>query len=206
MNQIIHAAVRRDVARTEQALRALPEADGGRAEEIRRGWDHLVHQLTDHHQQEDALVWPFLKSQGVDVELLDAMESEHQQLAEALRSGADAIESVVAQPTREAATAAADVVARSGEVIAGHLDHEERDIEPVIRRYSDSPGWKAVEKQFRAGGVRRAGNLMAWLQDGGSPPAQAALRRTIPPPVLFVLSRAFGRDYHRRIAPVWQGG
>ena len=35
INRIIHAAVRRDVARTEQALRDLPEGDVVRARQIR---------------------------------------------------------------------------------------------------------------------------------------------------------------------------
>jgi hypothetical protein len=46
--------------------------------------------------------------------------------------------------------------------------------------------------------------MMAWLQDGGSPDAQAALRATIPPPLLFVLGRVFGRRYHKEIAPIWR--
>jgi hypothetical protein len=89
-------------------------------------------------------------------------------------------------------------------VITGHLDHEERDVEPLIRAQAESPEWKAVERRFREGGVTRGGNMMAWLQDGGSPDAQAALRATIPPPVLFVLGRVFGRRYHKEIAPIWR--
>ena len=204
MNQIIHAAVRRDVARTEHALRAMRDGDGARAKEIQRGWAHLVRQLTEHHQQEDALVWPFLQSKGVDQDLLHAMESEHQALSEALRNGAEALAALAADPSASSAASTADVVADSGRVIAGHLDHEERDVEPVIRQHADSPEWKAVERRFREGGVTRGGNMMAWLQDGGSPDARASLRATIPPPVLFVLSRVFGRGYHRDIAPIWR--
>jgi hypothetical protein len=204
INQIIHAAVRRDVGRTEQALRAMPDGDGARAREIQRGWGHLVHQLTEHHQQEGALVWPFLQGRGVDQELLDAMESEHQALGEALRNGAGAIADVVADPSAPRARSAADVIAESGGVITGHLDHEERDVEPLIRAQAESPEWKAVERRFREGGVTRGGNMMAWLQDGGSPDAQAALRATIPPPALFVLGRVFGRRYHKEIAPIWR--
>lgn len=204
MNQIIHAAVRRDVARTEQALRAMRDGDGARAREIQRGWSHLVSQLTHHHQQEDALVWPFLQSRGVDQDLLESMESEHQALGQALRDGAAALDSVVADPSRTQATAAADVVADSGQVIGSHLDHEERDVEPILRDHHEDPDWKAVERKFREGGVTRGGNLMAWLTDGGSPEAQTALRATIPPPVLFVLSRVFGRAYHKQVAPIWR--
>lgn len=204
MNQIIHAAVRRDVQRTEKALRALDEGDTERAAAIQGAWAHLVGQLTHHHEQEDALVWPYLREQGVDPGLLSTMESEHQGLSAALRAGTDAVAGVVANPTKAGAGIAAGVVAESGAVIARHFEHEERDIEPQIRQRAQDPGWKAIEKKFREGGLTRAGTLLAWLQDGGSPKAQTALKKTIPPPVLFVFSRVFGRGYHRDVAPVWR--
>lgn len=204
MNQIIHAAVRRDVARTEQALRGMRDGDGARAREIKRGWANLVGELKHHHEQEDALVWPFLQSRGVDQGLLETMESEHQALGQALRDGAAALDAVVAEPTTTRALAAADAVAQSGQVIGGHLDHEERDVEPLIRAQAQTPEWKAVERKFREGGLTRGGNMMAWLMDGGSPAAQSALRATIPTPVLFVLSRVFGRGYHKQVAPIWR--
>lgn len=202
MNQIIHAAVLRDVARTEQALRTLPLGDGERARNIQRAWAHLAGQVTEHHEQEDALVWPYLRSQGIDSSLLDAMESEHQGLSTALLAGSDALGRAVAEPS--SAVEAAGVVAESGAVIARHFEHEERDVEPLLKARSEDPGWKAVEKKFRAGGLTRAGNMMAWLQDGGTAEAQSALRQTIPPPVLMVLSKVFGRGYHKNVAPVWR--
>lgn len=204
MNQIIHAAVRRDVARTEQALRALRDGDAERARSIQRGWQYLHDQLSEHHQQEDALVWPYLRAEGIDPELLGAMESEHQDLADALRAGDEAIRTVVAEPTNETAVAAADVIAKSAQVIGDHLDHEERDVEPLIRQRKDDPGWKAVEKKFREGGPTRAGNMMAWLQDGADDRARTALRATIPPPVLAVVTALFGRRYRSEIAPIWR--
>ncbi len=45
---------------------------------------------------------------------------------------------------------------------------------------------------------------MAWLLDGADADASAALRKEIPPPVLFVLTRLAGRAYNRDIAPVWR--
>ncbi len=204
MNQIIHAAVRRDVARTERALRAMTAGDADRVKRIQRGWAHLVAQLSEHHQQEDAWVWPYLRTQDVEPALLDTMESEHQDLGAALRSGTKALESVAAEPTHQNASAAADTIAEAGRVVGGHLDHEERDIEPVIRALSEEPGWKAVEKKFRQGGPTRAGAMMAWLQDGAGQRERTALKQTIPAPVVFMLARIGGRGYTRDVAPVWR--
>jgi hypothetical protein len=75
----------------------------------------------------------------------------------------------------------------------------------LLRERSEHPGWKAVERKFREGGVTRAGAMMAWLQDGAGPRERTALRGTIPPPVLLVLSKVFGRRYTRDVAPIWRG-
>jgi len=67
MNQIIHAAVRRDVARTERALRGMRDGDAERARQIQTAWRNLVRELTHHHEAEDEHLWPFLRSRGVEV-------------------------------------------------------------------------------------------------------------------------------------------
>jgi DUF438 domain-containing protein len=204
MNQVIHAAVRRDVARTEQALRAMPDGDGDRARQIQRGWAHLVDQLKHHHESEDALVWPYLEAQGADPALLAAMEAEHAAMAEALRTAAEAVDAVVTSPTAAQAAAAADAVARTSQVVDQHLEHEEREAEPLVEQHADDPAWKAVEKQLRPRSIVDAGGSLAWMQDGAGDRELAALRATIPRPVLFVISRVFGRRYRRQIAPVWR--
>lgn len=76
MNQVIHAAVRRDVSRTEQALRALPAGDVVRARQVRTAWRNLVRELTHHHEAEDTIAWPFLASRGFDAALLGEMEAD----------------------------------------------------------------------------------------------------------------------------------
>jgi hypothetical protein len=204
MNQVIHAAVRRDVTRTEQALRALPDGDRARAKQIQAGWAHLVGQLKHHHESEDALVWPYLRSVGTDEALLQAMESEHEAMATALASATEAVAGVATNPTAAVAGAAADVVAQASEVINRHLEHEEKDAEPLVLAREDDPAWKTVEKQLRPKRMTDAGAALAWMQDGAGPRELASLRATIPPPVLFVISRVFGRSYRRDIAPIWR--
>jgi len=49
-----------------------------------------------------------------------------------------------------------------------------------------------------------AGSFFAWLTDGMSDEGRAYLRKTVPTPVVVVLSRVFGRRYNREVAPVWR--
>ncbi len=205
MNQIIHAAVRRDLARTETALRAMRDGDAGRAAALQRAWTVLWRQLHHHHELEDALVWPYLRSLEVlDPFDIDQMEAEHAAMAKACRDATVAIDAVAADPSTARASVAADAVAVAARVTEGHLLHEEKAITPVINERSHTPEWKAVEAQMRKGSPFHAGELFAWIQDGADPEVTTALKSTIPAPVVMILSRVFGFSYHRKVAPVWR--
>ncbi len=204
MNQIIHAAVRRDVARTGEALRRLGDGDGGRAREIQTAWRNLVKELTHHHEAEDELLWPFLQQRGVELSLLEQMEAEHVAMKAALASVSTSLDSLVAAPTAANATAAADEVARAEVVINDHLDHEERDVEAPMGDLEDDPEFKELAKKLRPASVVDAANALAWMQDGAGARERTALRSTIPAPVVAVLTRLVARRYDREVAPVWR--
>lgn len=205
MNDIIHAAVRRDLARMEAALAAFPDGDEERARQLQRAWDSLWEQLHHHHEAEDAYVWPYVRSLGVlPLELVDAMEAEHSAMAAAMTEASAAVRSLVADPRAEVAAQAADRVAEAARVTDAHLVHEERDVMPTVVERIETPEWKAVEKQLRKGSLVLAGQRFAWVQDGADDRTLAALRALFPAPLLFLLGRVLGRSYHREVAPVWR--
>ncbi|GAA1919816.1 hemerythrin domain-containing protein [Nocardioides hwasunensis] len=204
MNQVIHAAVRRDVARTEQALRALDDGDGERARQVQTAWRNLVRELTHHHEAEDTIAWPFLASRGFDTGLLEEMEAEHVAMKNALTASSAAIDAVVAAPTATAAVAAADEVARAREVINGHLDHEEADVEGIMGDLEQDPEWKKAAAKMRPASLVDAANALAWMQDGAGERELSSLRATIPGPVVTILTKVVARRYHREVAPVWR--
>ncbi len=205
MNDIVHAAVRRDLARMEAALRAFPDGDAERARQLQKAWANLWEQLHHHHESEDAYIWPYLRGLDVlDAKLLDDMESEHGAMGAAIGSATAAIDALVADPTASVAASGADQVAEAARVTDAHLVHEETAVQPVIIEHMETPGWKAVEKQLRKGPPTLGGRMFAWVQDGATPEVQKALRGMIPGPVLFVLSRGLGRGYYRDVAPTWR--
>ena len=204
MNQIIHAAVRRDVARTERALRGMRDGDAERARQIQTAWRNLVRELTHHHEAEDEHLWPFLRSRGVELSLLETMEAEHVAMRTALGSVSSSIEVLVAAPTSANATAAADEVSRAETVINGHLEHEERDVEAPLGDLEDDPEFKELAKKLRPASVVDAANALAWMQDGAGERERTALRSNIPGPVVTILTALLGRRYKREVAPVWR--
>jgi hemerythrin-like domain-containing protein len=203
MNRVIHAAVRRDLARLESALATAPDGDRVRARQLQVAYAHLHDQLKHHHEGEDTHVFPFLaKVQGA-TELVEVMETEHQAMADALAGARTAMDTYASSGSAGDAHAARDAVLKANDVVERHLHHEENDLEPLLLPHLGTPEWKAVEKQLRPASLAVSGRFMAWIQDGMPEAERTYLRSAIPAPVTFLLSRLAGRSYHRDIAPAW---
>jgi hypothetical protein len=41
------------------------------------------------------------------------------------------------------------------------------------------------------------------VEDGATPDEKAALRQSVPGPVLAIIGAIFGRKYRKEVAPVW---
>lgn len=207
MNRVIHLAVRRDLARLRAALDRTTEGDAMRAADLDRAFRHLDGQLTRHHEGEHDVAWPAMKALGVDPALLEALDSEHEAMGEALRESRAALAALAASPGRAEIDHALKATARLETVTCAHLDHEEAEIEPLYLKRHDDPVVVEMSKQFRRRqSIGEAGELLAWLQDGASAEHRAALRALIPAPAVAVIGGLFGRGYRRDIAPVWSAG
>ena len=204
MNRVIHGAVRRDLDRLSTALDDLPDGDRERAQALERAFANLRRELTRHHEGEDTYVFPMLTSLGVEPTLIDAMESEHSAMSDALADTSAAMSALARSGAPSDAAAARASVVRTQAVVEQHLDHEEDELEPQLRPHLESPEWKAVEKKLRRQPPGVAGRFFAWVTDGMGDAERAYFRATVPPPVTFVLARTFGRRYYRDVAPVWQ--
>jgi len=203
MNTVIHAALRRDLGRFEQALATFPPGSRARADQLAVAWDNYTTQLHHHHEDEETIFFPALASAGAEPALIGDLEGEHALMQEALSAADDLMAAFVASPTQANAEAAQAGLARLRTVLVTHLDHEERDLEPVAHAYRDTDAWKAAQKAVRKAHPENVGTFLAWLQDGADAETMTRLRSEIPAPVLFLLSRARGRRYRREVAPTW---
>jgi hemerythrin-like domain-containing protein len=206
MNRLIHAAVRRDLERLSTALQSFRDGDIGRARDLDRAFVNLRRELTQHHEGEDAHIWPMLEKVGVEPALLHTMESEHHAMAEALSETGATMTALATSGSAAAAETARASVVRTREVVEQHLAHEETELEPQLHPHTESPEWKAVEKKLSRQPPSVAGPFFAWLTDGMSDEHRAFLRTLIPAPVVTVLAKVFGRRYNRDIARVWKAG
>ena len=204
MNRVIHEAVRRDLTRLEAAVAAARDGDIARARQLERAYANLHRELTQHHEAEDSIIFPYLATVGVPSELLTAMDDEHHAMADALRQTREALSTYASSGSVADAERVRASVAQTRTVVDRHLDHEERELEPLLEPHLESEEWKDVQKRLRPKSLAVTGRYLAWLQDGMSNEGRSYLRGTIPPPVLAVLGRVAGRAYHRDVAPVWR--
>jgi hemerythrin-like domain-containing protein len=204
MNKIIHGALRRDLARLDAALAALPDGDSARATQLGTAWRYFFQELDNHHHGEHDIAWPALRAVGVQQSLLDEMDAEHEALAAALKTTADAFNALVKEPSAVNAAAARTAVTALTHVADEHMRHEERDLERVCADKQDTPEIKAMGRKFAKRNVFLSGDFFAWLENGATAEEKAALRRMVPPPIIAIFKNVFGQRYRRAVAPVWR--
>jgi hemerythrin-like domain-containing protein len=201
---VIHGAVRRDLDRLATAVDALHDGDLNRAQALERAFVNLRRELTQHHEGEDAHIFPMLTNLGVEPALIDAMENEHHAMADALADTSATMGTLARSGSAADAAAARASVVRTRAVVAQHLAHEEDELEPQLTPHLQSPEWKAVEKKLRSQPLGVAGQFFAWVTDGMSDAHRAYLRSTVPTPVVTVLAKVFGHRYYKEVAPTWR--
>jgi uncharacterized sporulation protein YeaH/YhbH (DUF444 family) len=204
MNKVIHAAFRRDLDRFLGALSRFPDGDAGRGEQLGRAWDNFDFQLTKHHEGEHEIAWPALARVGVTQQTIDQMDAEHEVMAERLNAARAAMTALRSAPTAANAETARTAMDELKTVTNEHLDHEERELEPVYQDKAADPVIKEMGRRFSRVPPKEGGVFFAWVSDGVSPEAQAGLNATVPKPVQAIVGGLLGRSYRKEIAPVWR--
>ena len=205
MNRVIHAAFRRDLDRFEGALTTFPGGNQQRADQLGAAWENFDRQLTDHHEGEHEIAWPALAQVGVTSEMLAQMDAEHAVMADALERTRGAMAALQSRPGSGEAEAALAAVRQLKAATIEHLDHEERELEPVYLQNQDAPAIKEMGRRFSKVSPAKGGQFFAWLTDGAGAEERAALGASVPAPVLKIIVAIFGRDYRKRVAPAWKG-
>jgi hemerythrin-like domain-containing protein len=204
LNTVVHAAFRRTLDRFDDALGTFPAGSQRRADELSRAWEFFAHEVHDHHHYEEEFFWPALEQTDADLSSVAELDAEHDAMRTALDQASEAMGRLHADPSADNAATARTAVATLSSVLLGHLEHEERDLEPISVRYADSKPMKTALGQVKKAHLTKMGNFVQWLQDGATDADKAGLRREIPGPVVFVFGTVAGRRYRKHIAPVWR--
>jgi hemerythrin-like domain-containing protein len=204
MNACIHRALRRDLERLDRVT-AAPVPDEQRVA-IGRQVPWMLDYLHHHHVGEDEGVWPRTLARRPDLQqLVDTMTTEH----EALAAAADGLRAATAAWSLDGSddrrAEMADAVGRMRDATLPHLEHEERDAMPLVVEALQPEDWEYLSRNhFRKGlSISDTGLAMMWILDDLDPEYAAVVRDEVPGPVLWVLTRIFGRRYDREAAAAW---
>ncbi|HEY6747269.1 MAG TPA: hemerythrin domain-containing protein [Mycobacteriales bacterium] len=185
----LHAALRRDLSRLQAVAGSLP-ASGPAPAEVLTGWNGFRRQLENHHSAEDDDLWPVLRqrlSDPADLALLDEMVAEHAQIPAALADVDSAL-----RTGRDLAAA----TERLSGIVLTHLEHEERQVLPLVERHLTRAEWRSFLLTERSRTpLRDRPEFLTWILDDADQRDAAAVLVEMPPPARLVYRRILRPRY-----------
>jgi hypothetical protein len=186
---LAHAGFRTEYGRLAGAARAV--RDAGHAVLIEDQLQLVTKHLEHHHGDEDAWMWPLLRSRQPNaVAALDALEEQHEHIDPLLHEISD---------TGRALPDRADAMDRLHRLLNDHLDNEERDAVPILRAVVLPDEFKAAaDRAFAAVPKGQIPTLFGWMASCGSTQQVASVLTTFPLPVRLLFRLAWWPAYRRR--------
>ena len=186
----LHDAFRRDLELLTRAAAVLGE-DPDAQERLDLGWTVLAEQLHHHHTVEDEQLWPLVRrswGQSPDaLQVLDAMEDEHELVDPALAAVGEAV---------GGGGSPAESLDRLNTVVRDHLEHEEREAMPLIVRVVTPRDWDEFSaRQARSLGLKGAAQFFPWLLLGQDDIRTERVLGVLPAPLRWA--------YRHRWEPRW---
>ncbi|GAA1969350.1 hypothetical protein GCM10009738_52550 [Kitasatospora viridis] len=192
--RLVHAALRRDLARIPTALRLLQPTDEAQGEALMRHWDFLTAMLTCHHEQQDVRIWPMLRRFAPELRLLvNWLEDDHHNLDHSFTRTT----TLMRIGTRDPASAwpVAYAVEELAARLETHLRIEEEQVLPVMA--------ELLAPQSRVGTLGELLDLLRLAEGPGAPDALAWLLEGVAPEQVEALL-ADCDDLMARQWPHWQ--
>ena len=202
MNALIHRAVRRDLSGFAGALDHFPAGDRDRAAALaaRFGWLDVL--LTHHHESEEQILWPVLRTSPPDTAEVAELSGEHERIVAALAAARTAFQRFGASGTAEDAATARDAIHELRAAADEHFGHEEAEIDQLCRHADPAALQAAYKKLGRYSGLKEGLWFMQWVSDGLPADEKAFLHTLIPGPVHWMSRTIYGRGYASATAPL----
>ncbi|MEU1287526.1 hemerythrin domain-containing protein [Kitasatospora sp. NPDC005856] len=170
--RLVHAALRRDLARLPNALRLLQPEEDDKGEALLRHWNFITAMLTCHHEQQDTRLWPIVRRFAPELRLLlNWLEDDHHNLDHSFTRVTTLVR-IASRDTGSAwpvAYAMEDLAAR----LETHLRIEERQLLPRMERVitdgSRLGGLGELLDLLRLADGPGVADALAWLLEGVEP-------------------------------------
>ena len=203
MNQLFHAALRRDLERTIDSLTAAGNSTSAQRVALAEHVDLVLDLLHHHHTGEDTGLWPLVRRRAPDLgSQLDMMEAEHTSVAGAIVSTRTAARHYAATTDPSAARRLrASLVELSG-VLLPHLDHEETEVMPRVMGALTDRDWSTLSRRELRNwnSFALAGTGLVWMADGMAQQDREVFNRQVSAIFRWLVDKRYGVAYRRRTA------
>jgi hemerythrin-like domain-containing protein len=198
---LIHRALRSGARQLADATTAIA---GGQSCSRERGRAvvqvsrYVLHEITQHHQREDDVLWPVIVASAGDAVDLDPLSDDHTELHHVLERAQAALPGFARDPATGAA-GLARVFTELADLLDQHIAEEEAQVFPVIREHVSAADFTRCERMFRKGtSPGQLFFLVSWIADQCDDAELAAVRRTAGAPLRLMLRLGTGRYTRRR--------
>ncbi|HXW81407.1 MAG TPA: hemerythrin domain-containing protein [Acidimicrobiales bacterium] len=203
----IHNTFRRALGDAPAQIRAVPDGDHARAEQLGSYLGEVLWLLQAHHEGEDELLYPLLEQRvPEEAELFQRMEAQHASVHVSLEAAKAAAGQFRATGSLADGELAADACQALLAATDGHLSEEEQLVLPLAARAISPPEWGAMPahalSQYRGDRV--------WLPFGlafESMPKdiQDTMLAHLPPPVVAMWSGGGSDAFANEMAQIRAG-
>src|SRR5215472_4850661 len=204
--RIVHAALRRDLARSQAALTEPPYPDRAQRGALSAHLRWLLGFLHKHHEAEDDYLYPMVRAANPGaVTLLNDMAADH----DAIQTAMEAAERAAERYARSA-DAREELAAELGTltgVLLPHLRREEDDMMPVVSASITEQQWRDWEQTAAKPPRRELPFTANWLMDvldaGDQALLAAVVRRGAGPLGHWIVTNILVRGYRKAMFRCW---
>lgn len=198
---LVHTAMLREFRLAPAAVGRTCAADRKRAALVADHLRFIGDMLHHHHQGEDELLWPKLRSrvQPNSLAVIDEVEAQHEVIDASLSQVKTLIASWAEDPTVANRDSLAHALKRLHSVLADHLDLEERALLPPAAMVLTIEEWEAVGASGSASLPKSAMPLVIGMfAYEGDPAVLADMLKAAPLPIRTLIPMIAPRVYARR--------
>ena len=203
---IVHQALRRDLVRTRAAMTATPPPPGDTRRAVARHVEWMMQFLHNHHTGEDEGLYPLVRERNPGAaELLDQMNTDHEQIAPALAAVEAAAGDYFAGDDADERQRLLNALALLDATLLPHLLVEEQDMMPVVSATLTEAEWRRWDQTYyiEPKSFGELGFEGHWLIDDLGPEDRYLVTHLVPPVPRIILLKGFARAYGRHAAACW---
>jgi hemerythrin-like domain-containing protein len=180
-----HRIFREALDAAPRLVGAAPADDPHRAEFVGSYYDNVLRLLHAHHEAEDLTIYPWMVERLPEhLEVINRVNAEHEAMLGSLRAAEEAVATWRAAPSSDSRDAAAGALDGLGDVLLGHLDHEEAEVVPLIGMCITAPEWGVLSATaFQHFTGDKPWLAIGLIQEQVLPVENETMEANMPPPV-----------------------